>query len=181
MENTYNVKNTGYHRNIVMFDGVLQGQHHVYKYEMPVGTVDLVVFNSSGDKVLLMKRGLKTQPECFRGSWAIPGGHLEKGELAKIGAQRELREETGVTVDLDKIKLVDVATDPLRDPRQWTIGIIYTTVHDVDASEFNPEDKDEVAGVQWAQLKDITNGLIDLAFDHKHWVNEAHNLIFLKS
>ncbi|MBN1380877.1 MAG: NUDIX hydrolase [Deltaproteobacteria bacterium] len=46
------------------------------------------------DKVLLVKRGIAPS----MGLWAIPGGGLELGETLQEGAEREILEETGVTI-----------------------------------------------------------------------------------
>lgn len=45
-------------------------------------------------KVALIKRG---KPPLL-GEWSIPGGMLELGETLRAGAEREAREETGLTV-----------------------------------------------------------------------------------
>lgn len=45
-------------------------------------------------KVALIKRG---KPPLL-GEWSIPGGMLELGETLRSGAEREAREETGLTV-----------------------------------------------------------------------------------
>jgi 8-oxo-dGTP diphosphatase len=46
-------------------------------------------------RVLLIKRG---QPPLL-GEWSIPGGMLELGETVREAADREAREETGLTVE----------------------------------------------------------------------------------
>ncbi|MDA8123881.1 MAG: NUDIX hydrolase [Deltaproteobacteria bacterium] len=45
-------------------------------------------------RVLLVRRGVP--PNC--GLWAIPGGGLKVGETMREGAEREIREETGITI-----------------------------------------------------------------------------------
>jgi len=45
-------------------------------------------------KVALIKRGKAP----LLGEWSIPGGMLELGETLRAGAEREAREETGLTV-----------------------------------------------------------------------------------
>lgn len=46
------------------------------------------------DKVLLIQRARKP----YFGMWSLPGGRLEAGETAEQAAEREIREEVGLTV-----------------------------------------------------------------------------------
>lgn len=65
--------------------------HREYPETPRVGVGAVVVRNGL---VLLVKRGVP--PNC--GLWAIPGGALEVGETLREGAEREIREETGITI-----------------------------------------------------------------------------------
>ena len=60
--------------------------------DRPVVGVGAVVMKDG--KVLLVKRGVDPN----KGVWAIPGGSLKLGETLQEGAEREIMEETGVTI-----------------------------------------------------------------------------------
>jgi 8-oxo-dGTP diphosphatase len=60
--------------------------------ESPVVGVGAVVMKDG--KVLLVKRGVDPN----KGIWAIPGGSLKLGETLQEGAEREILEETGITI-----------------------------------------------------------------------------------
>jgi 8-oxo-dGTP diphosphatase len=40
------------------------------------------------------------------GLWGVPGGHVERGESKRCAAARELREETGFSVDAESLHRV---------------------------------------------------------------------------
>lgn len=47
-----------------------------------------------GDKIFLARRANSL---LEGGKWALPGGHLDKGETAEAGVLREVQEELGLT------------------------------------------------------------------------------------
>ncbi len=59
---------------------------------VPRVAVGAIVFKSG--RVLLVNRG---QPPS-QGQWAIPGGRVELGETLQAAAEREIIEETGLTI-----------------------------------------------------------------------------------
>ncbi len=71
--------------------------------------VDGVVVN--GGKVLLLLR----DHEPFAGHWVLPGGHVERSETVEQALFREVKEETGLDVEI--LGLIGVFSDPDRDPR----------------------------------------------------------------
>jgi ADP-ribose pyrophosphatase len=64
---------------------------HTYP-ENPQSAVGAIVVKD--EKILLVKRG---RPPG-EGLWAIPGGSVKLGETLQEAAEREVKEETGVTV-----------------------------------------------------------------------------------
>ncbi len=55
-------------------------------------------------RVLLVRRGR----EPLKGHWTLPGGALELGESVTAGVMREVREETGLSVEaVELVELVD--------------------------------------------------------------------------
>ena len=56
-----------------------------------------VVLVSMNGKLVLMRRGV----EPAIGHWSFPGGYVDRGEVVEDAAIREVREETGLDVQLD--------------------------------------------------------------------------------
>jgi 8-oxo-dGTP diphosphatase len=84
--------------------------------ETPALTVDVVIELAGGGIVLIERR----HPPP---GWALPGGFVDVGETVEAAAVREAREETGLEVEL--VELLGVYSDPARDPRGHTVGIVY--------------------------------------------------------
>lgn len=83
----------------------------------PSLAVDAVILED--ERIVLVKR--KNPP--FQGRWALPGGFVEYGETVEEAVRREVKEETGLDVRIEK--LVGVYSDPGRDPRGHTVSIVY--------------------------------------------------------
>jgi 8-oxo-dGTP diphosphatase len=65
--------------------------------DKPRVAVGAVVIHN--DCILLVKRG---KPPA-RGEWAIPGGSVELGETLQAAAEREIYEETSITIQARKV------------------------------------------------------------------------------
>ncbi|MCA9589684.1 MAG: NUDIX domain-containing protein [Myxococcales bacterium] len=71
---------------------------------------------TAGGEWLLIRR-------ADTGTWALPGGTLEWGEVLTDGMRRELEEEAGV-VDSKIVRLVGVYSRPDRDPRFHAVTVL---------------------------------------------------------
>nr|WP_321256185.1 NUDIX hydrolase [uncultured Pseudodesulfovibrio sp.] len=128
-------------------------------YRNPTPTVDVVILMSSdeGDGVVLIER--KNPPL----GWALPGGFVDYGESCEDAAIREMKEETGLDVEL--VGLLGVYSDPKRDPRQHTMSVVYIGV---------PKDPSAlVAGDDAAKAEVFLLGKWpELTFDHGKILND---------
>jgi 8-oxo-dGTP diphosphatase len=127
------------------------------KYNDPIPTVDGVLIKE--DKILLVKRGR----EPFKDTWALPGGFLEVTETAESGVLRELREETGIKAEVDR--LIGVYSKPGRDPRGAIISIAYLLKN----PSGNAVGADDAAEARWWSIYKLP----ELAFDHADIISDA--------
>lgn len=130
-----------------------------------INTTDVIILRHfANDTQILLIRRIK---EPYQGMWAIPGGKLEDEDASLIDAAiREVREETGITLDARLLALLDVRGDRGRDPRGRYVSTVYTTTvrYDVDIQA-----GDDAGDVAWFSL-DI---LPPLAFDHADIIAQA--------
>jgi 8-oxo-dGTP diphosphatase len=75
--------------------------------DSPIAGVGVVVLRD--DQVLMIRRG--REPRI--GQWSIPGGKQKLGETWREAAAREVREETGVEINI--VGIVDVVDAIIRD------------------------------------------------------------------
>jgi 8-oxo-dGTP diphosphatase len=88
--------------------------------------------------------------------WALPGGFVEQGEALHTACVREVREETGLEVDLSEQFFT--YSDPSRDPRQHTTSTVY-----IGWAEGEPMGSDDAAEAKGFTLDALPK---ELAFDH---------------
>lgn len=117
---------------------------------------DMVLIENN--KILLIKRGR----EPFKGLFATPGGRIEDNESAEQCAKREMKEETGLEIEI--IRLTGIYSDPKRDPR----GVIAAAFL-VKRTGGIPIAGDDAAEVAWFEL----NNLPELASDHLKIIQDA--------
>lgn len=78
-----------------------------------------------GDEILVMKRA----GGFSAGGWFIPGGHVEEGERPAESAAREVFEEAGISVEADRLTLVDIMS------YETGRGTAHTIIYNGDCSD----------------------------------------------
>jgi len=129
-------------------------------------SVDAIVFgydSNEGLSTLLIKR--KVAP--YKGEWALPGGLVQEAESLEAAVQRELREETGITVNY--LEQLYTFGEPGRDPRNRVVTVAYYGL--VRQSEFDVYAATDAADAKWFHTDDIPS----LAFDHQQILSTATN------
>lgn len=139
----------------------MEEQMYCYRYPHPAVTTDCVIFGFDGERlqVLLIERGI----EPFKGRWAFPGGFIKMDETAEEGAQRELKEETGMENAF--IQQFHTFSNPLRDPRERVITIAFYALVRIQEVKGG----DDAASARWFPLDEIPA----LAFDHDQMLRMA--------
>lgn len=113
----------------------------------PQVAVGAVVFK--GDDVLLVRRN---QPPA-QGFWAIPGGSIKLGETLQEAAEREIKEETGITI---RAKTPCYTFDVIERDEQNGIRFHYVIV-DLAADYIggDPVAGDDASDAQWISLNKL--------------------------
>jgi len=127
----------------------------------PALTVDVVAIAGSPPAAVLL---IERANPPFAGAWALPGGFVEEGERVAEAAARELAEETGVTAG--PLELLGVYDTPRRDPRGWTVSVVYLLRAE---SRLEASGADDAREARWFSLDDLPA----LAFDHAEVVADA--------
>lgn len=127
-----------------------------YKYPRPALTADCIVFarKELDFRVLLVQRA----NEPYKGRWAFPGGFMNMDETTEETARRELKEETGLTVD--DIRQIGTFDRVDRDPRGRVITVAYFVV--IDGIR-EVKGGDDAAVARWFSIENLP----ELAFDHQ--------------
>jgi 8-oxo-dGTP diphosphatase len=120
--------------------------------------VDAVVFgytSKEGLSVLLIKRNIAP----FEKSWALPGGLVRDSESLEEAVERELKEETGLSINY--LEQLYTFGQPQRDPRNRVVSVAYYGLVKPDAFEIKANT--DASDAAWFNVEKLPS----LAFDHQ--------------
>lgn len=133
------------------------------KYRNPSLTTDVFIFDDDLNFILIKRKN-----DPYKDCWALPGGFVEYGESVETAAIREAKEET--SIDIELIDLVNVYSEPNRDPRGHTITVAYTAKGDLTTKKADSDAKD-ISIFNVDALDEI-----ELAFDHRQIIKDCLNM-----
>jgi len=133
------------------------------KYRYAVIATDVAIFTVQDDqlKVLLIK--MKKEP--YTGMWALPGGLVKPKESVEDGAERVLREKTGVK----RAYLEQLATFGRvdRDPFGRVVSVAYLAL--IPSRRLKLRTTKEYGDIAWW----LVNDMPELAYDHEEMFSVA--------
>src|SRR3982751_453174 len=133
----------------------VRSRRRMSAFKNPTPTVDCIV-ELSRDRIVLIRR--KTPPL----GWALPGGFVDEGETLHAACVREVKEETGLEVDLSEQFFT--YSDPARDPRKHTLSTVY-----IGWAEGEPVGADDAAEARAFPVDELPQ---ELCFDHSTIVSD---------
>ena len=117
--------------------------------------VDAIVDMGAGLIVLIERQN---EPK----GWALPGGFVDQGECLEDAVLREIKEETGLDVEL--VRQFHTYSDPTRDPRSQTVSTVF-----VARGKGQPRAASDAKSVNLYHQFNLPE---DIAFDHRQILND---------
>lgn len=132
----------------------------IYKgQDVPKGRyyITVVVFIQNNKNEFLLQKRVKKKD----GKWATTGGHPVSGETSKQGIITEIKEELGINIVEENVKLFKTikTEDDFVD--------IYYLKEDIDINEIKIQ-KEEVEDVKWATIDEIQEMIQQEIFSESH-------------
>jgi ADP-ribose pyrophosphatase YjhB (NUDIX family) len=111
--------------------------------ENPPPTLAVGAIVIHDDSLLMVRRG----HEPNKGLWTVPGGRVEAGEYLSDALRREVREETGIDIEVgDLLGILEVAGEE-------HFVILDFLAQPLD--DATPSASDDAAEARWVPLRDV--------------------------
>lgn len=119
--------------------------------------VIVCVFNRDFSKILLLKRN-EEKRKRNKADWGNIGGRVELGEKLIETCLREAKEEIGVDLNPEKLKLIEIKETPFLSEIFHAIHFVYATILD-EKEEINLNNESEE--YKWFGIRDLPNKMLD--------------------
>ena len=143
-------KNGLYKRDIIYNPSVFDDER--YKYDQNTDSKVVIIVENIEQTHYLMV-------QSYNGKWGFPKGCLETNQLVIDGTLKELKEETGIVVEPDKLSPLYSVFDTSQNTKLNLRGdLIYAFCTTIDISkDLNLDNIDlEISGIQWvSKIEDL--------------------------
>jgi len=126
---------------------IINGDHVGRNGRLGVGC-SASIFDSSGEKVLLVRR-------ADNDKWAVPGGYMQAGENFTEACKREVLEETGLQVNVKRLIGIFMSPNILleyADGNKWQLVVLHFEAESV-SGQLTPSE--ETTGCGFFSLPEI--------------------------
>lgn len=107
----------------------------------------------TGDLYTLVEQ--RGQAVTHTGEWCCPCGFLGWDETLEEACQREVKEETGLELNLKDIAFYKVSTNKYEEKQTVDHWYICVANHDQDFNIYGVETRDEIMNLQWLKVAKI--------------------------
>lgn len=138
--------------------------YDIKKYDSPLATVDMSIFSIIDKKLNVLLINRETQPQL--GKLSLPGGFINLNDDKDLDetSHRKLFEKTGLKSPyLEQVETIGNLT---RDPRGWSVTILYFALLDYDKI-----DHKKLKDSEWYPVNEAKKEV--LAFDHNELLEKA--------
>lgn len=191
-------KDKSYYEQIASYDEYIKWYHEQEKqvYEKPSVTNDSIILAWDNENLNLNFLSIKRKQHPFRDCYALPGGFVGIDEEIDSSVVREVKEETDLTLSLDRIEQLKTFGTVNRDPRMRIMTVAHLvympSYEDVGLSsleDLNAKAGDDAKEVKWLQIRLNKDGKLEVtdneeivdsskfAFDHYEILEYGMNRI----
>lgn len=117
--------------------------------DRPLVGVGAVIIHDG--RALIVQRGAEPR----RGEWTVPGGLLELGETLRAGVEREVLEETGLTVKAAEVLDVFDSIYPDAEGRTEYHYVLVDFLCELIAGDLKPGS--DISAARWITAEDLEN------------------------
>lgn len=147
-------------------------QYNIHNYDVPLCTVDITILALIDGAINALTVLRDEHP--FKEQWALPGGFidLKKDKSTETAAHRVLKQKTGLSSAY--LEQVETIGSPKRDPRGWSLTVLYFALVDINQVTLFHDKKSE-----WIPVSSLAKKRI--AFDHKQLIDSALKRLHAKA
>jgi ADP-ribose pyrophosphatase YjhB (NUDIX family) len=123
------------------------------------------IFNNDFSEILLLWREKEERDGIEIKGWGNIGGTVELGETPVQACVREVKEETGITVNGGELVPVGIKRSPAASSSKWSIYFYAVSIEKTTNLKLNHESR----GYGWFEKDELPDGMLDTKDDILGW------------
>lgn len=150
---------------------------HLHEVAQPIFVAEVYIIHDG--KLLMFKRS-ETKKK-FPGFWSLPGGHIDEGEDPLSAAIREVKEETGVSIVPEDIKLKVVALHHHIDRNELYAAFAFAVTLSSQPTVISEEREGEAHWIPLDEAKQLHNVFEPVKHYFDHVLNNHPGIVYNSS